>query len=92
MDAFYIFIDCNYPEASKYNTIFLSNITAESSQTRIVNDGSGLLNYAGPANVTVQNTKIGIYASLSDQESQIEIVLSPTCLPDDSVPQLFTLK
>ena len=72
----YINADCNYPEASIQNTIFMTNVTAENSKERIAPYESGLLYYSGPGNVTVQNTNIIIYGTLSNDEPQLEVQLS----------------
>ena len=73
MGGIYINADCNYPEASITGTIFMSNVIAENSQSRVAEFKRGILYYAGPANVTVQNINVLIYGSLSDGRSPIEI-------------------
>ena len=83
MGGIYINADCNYPEASITGSIVITNVTAVNSQTRIAQFMSGILYYAGPANVTVQNTNVLIYGSLSNDKSQIDIEINSACMPSD---------
>ena len=92
MGGIYINADWNYPEASLIGSIFITNVTAVNSQTRIAKYMSGILYYSGPANVTVQNTNVLIYGSLSNDKSQIEIQLNRACLPNDGNIQTITIK
>ena len=92
MGGIYINANCNYPEASLTGSIFVTNVTAVNSQTRIAQYMSGILYYSGPANVTVQNTNVLIYGSLSNDKSQIEIQLNSACLPNDGNTQTITIQ
>ena len=92
MGGFYIDVSWNYPDASLIGNIFLNNITALNSQSRITIFKSGLLYYAGPANVTIQNSNVIIYGSLSDGRSPIEIQSNSLCSPDDNQLQTITIQ
>ena len=92
MGGIYINADWNYPEASITGSIVINNVTAVNSQTRIVQLLSGILYYSGPANVTVQNTNVLIYGSLSNDKSQIEIQLNNEWLPNDGNIQTITIQ
>ena len=92
MGGIYINSDCNYPEASITGTIFMSNVTAKNSQSRVAEFKAGILYYAGPANVTVQNTNVLIYGSLSDGRSPIEIQSNSKWSPNDNQLQTITIQ
>ena len=92
MGGIYINADCNYPEASITGTIFMSNVTAENSQSRVAEFKRGILYYAGPANVTVQNINVLIYGSLSDGRSPIEIQSNSGWSPNDNQLQTITIQ
>ena len=78
MGGFVITANCNYPEASKQNTILLSNVTAENSQEGIVALTNGVLSYSGPGNVTVKNSNFRIFSLLKYDENVLDIALFPT--------------
>ena len=61
----------------------VNNVTAENTQTRITPYLSGILYYAGPANVTVQNTNVLVYGSLLDSKSSIEVHSNKYWTPND---------
>ena len=92
MGGIYINADCNYPEASITGSILISNVTAENSQSRVAEFKTGILYYSGPANVTVQNTNMLIYGSLSDGWSLIEIQSNSAWSPDDNQQQKITIQ
>ena len=92
MGGIYIDASWNYPEASKTGSIFLNNITAINSQSRIADFRSGVLYYSGPANVTVQNSNILIYGALSFDKSELEIQLNENWLPNDGYLQTITIQ
>ena len=92
MGGFYIDAPWNYPDARLTGSIFLNNITALNSQSRITFFKSGLLYYAGPANVTIQNSSVNIYGSLSDGRSPIEIQSNTAWSPTDDMLQTITIK
>ena len=70
----------------------ISNVTAENSQSRVAEFKTGILYYSGPANVTVQNTNMLIYGSLSDGWSLIEIQSNSAWSPDDNQQQTITIQ
>ena len=92
MGGIYINADWNYPEASIIGNILITNVTAENTQTRITPFLSGILYYAGPANVTVQNTNVLIYGSLLDSKSSIEIHSNKNWIPIDDEVQIITIQ
>ena len=92
MGGFYIDVSWNYPDASLTGSIFLNNITALNSKSRITIFKSGLLYYAGPANVTIQNTSVNVYGSLTDGRSPIEIQPNTAWSPNDNILQTITIK
>ena len=92
MGGFYINAVCNYPEASIIGNIFITNITAINSQTRVADFKRGILYYSGPANVTIQDSNILIYGSLVDETYVTEIQLDNEWLPNDELPQTITFK
>ena len=92
MGGIYINADWNYPGASITGDIFLNNVTAINSQTRIVQLMNGLLFYSGPANVTIQNSNILLYGSLASDRSLVEIQLDNECLPDDGNTQTIVMQ
>ena len=92
MGGIYINADCNYPEASITGTIFMINVTAENSQSRVAEFKRGILYYAGPANVTVQNINVLIYGSLSDGRSPIEIQSNSGWSPNDNQLQTIIIQ
>ena len=91
MGGIYINADWNYPGASITGDIYMNNVTAINSQTRIVQLMNGLLFYSGPANVTIQNSNILLYGSLASDRSLIEIQLDNECLPNDENIQTITM-
>ena len=92
MGGIYISADCNYPEASTTGTIFLDNVIAVNSRTRAAQYMSGILYYSGPANVTVQNTSVLIYGTLSESRSPIEIQSNSKWSPNDNQLQTITIQ
>ena len=91
MGGIYINADWNYPGASITGDIYMNNVIAINSQTRIVQLMNGLLFYSGPANVTIQNSNILLYGSLASDRSLIEIQLDNECLPNDENIQTITM-
>jgi len=55
----------------------MNNVTAENSQARISAMTYGVLSYIGPANVTVENTNVFTYGTMSNDQAEISVQLSP---------------
>ena len=65
----------------------LNNLTIENPQERIAPFREGFLIHDGSETVTVNNTIIKFWGSLSEDKGQIEKHLSPNCNPSDDVVQ-----
>ena len=83
----------NYPEAYLTGTLISSNITVYTSATRTLSDDPGIIQYLGPANVTISGLNLERYAvRQTSTASGIAVVSGASWIPNDGNTQLFQLK
>ena len=85
LGGFVIDTTWNYPEAYLYGNVVIDNLTAIDSQNRYAPFLQGILLHSGAENVTVNNTVMKIWTSLTNDKGQIEKHLTSECNPQDDV-------
>ena len=85
LGGFVIDTTWNYPEAYLYGNVIIDNLTAIDSQVRYAPFLQGILLHSGAENVTVNNTVMKIWTSLTNDKGQIEKHLTSECNPQDDV-------
>ena len=78
---------CNYPEAYLLGKVMLSNVTVENPQERISPMREGFIYNIGPENMTVINSTVLMWSSLTEDRGNIEKQQIGTCVPDDDLVQ-----
>lgn len=72
MGGFVMRIKCNYPEAYTTGYLLFDNVTVENSGDKIVSIKEPFLIHTGSENLTVTNSNIQIYGTLSENAKPFE--------------------
>ena len=90
--GFYLLSSCNYPDASLTTSITFTNLTVSESQTRTSNIQSSFLDFAGPANVTITDSQLSMYATKTEPFSPIQYTTLSSCNPNDGLMQMLSIR
>ena len=89
--GFFIFLDCNYPEASLQNEVIFNYIKVIMSSDRTISINPNIIVYQGPGNASLSNSDYSdFYSTLSDTKATNIFLKDAACQPDDDLVQTFT--
>lgn len=85
-------VDCNYPEARLTGEILVRNHTVFVTKGKLVIELNGYLSYQGSGNLTVEDAIFRSENPLSTDRSTLRLRGMPSCNPDKSPKQFWTLR